>query len=70
VDTKAMYSEIGKRLRMVRNRKSMSQQQVGIALGVTRAAIANIEAGNHRILLEHIYNAALLFNVPARELLP
>ena len=70
VDMEALYREIGRRMRAVREQRGLSQQHVGIALGVTRANIANLESGAHRILLEHIYNAAMVFNVPVSKLLP
>lgn len=70
VDRSALYREIGKKMRRVRERAGLSQETVGIALGMTRANVSSLEAGKTRILLEHIYNAAMAMKVPASEFLP
>lgn len=70
VDTSALYQTIGKRIRAAREDKGLSQAEIGLALGMTRANVANLEAGKTRILLEHIYNVALLLNQPVQGLLP
>ena len=70
VDVAALYSAIGRAMKSARESRRMSQEQVGLALGMTRANVANLEAGRGRILVEHIYNAALFLKVPIRKLLP
>lgn len=70
VDVASLYRDIGAKLRHHRERAKCSQEQLGIALGMTRANVANLEAGKTRILLEHIYNAALTLKIDVRELLP
>lgn len=70
VDMQALYTSIGRNLKQAREKAGVSQRDVGMALGMSRANVANMEAGTMRILLEHVYNAALLFNVPLRRLLP
>jgi transcriptional regulator with XRE-family HTH domain len=70
VDVLALYKDVGGRLRAARIRAGVSQEQVSLALGMTRANVSNLEAGRSRVQLEHIYNAALLFGRPVKELLP
>lgn len=70
VDMPALYRQIGARMRLHREKRGMTQQDVGLVLNMTRANVANLERGGTRILLEHVYNAALLFRVPAARLLP
>lgn len=70
VDTPALYREVGRRIRVARERAGLSQGQLGIALGMTRANVSLLESGGQRVLLEHVYNAALFLDRPAREFLP
>lgn len=70
VDVPALYRDVGGRLRQARQRAKLTQEDVGIVLGMTRSNVANLEAGKTRILLEHVYNVALLVGRQARELLP
>lgn len=70
VDAKALYREIGKRIRAARERAELSQGELGVALGMTRANVSMLEHGAQRILVEHVYNVALLLNRGPREFLP
>jgi transcriptional regulator with XRE-family HTH domain len=71
VDTHALYQDIGRRIKAARQRAGLSQQQAATSMGMSRVNLANIEgAAPQRILLEHVYNAALLFDVPVSRLLP
>lgn len=53
-------------------RKAAGRSQVDVAsqLGVTRAHVSLMEDGKTRILLEHLYNLAIVFGVPVSALLP
>lgn len=70
VDVPALYRDIGKRLRQARTRKRITQEAMALSLGMTRANVANLEGGKTRILLEHVYNVALVVGCNVRELLP
>jgi transcriptional regulator with XRE-family HTH domain len=70
VDSAWLYCEIGKRMRKMREEAGLSQEQVGRALGVSRANIANLECGRTAILLPHIYNLARLAKCEIGALLP
>lgn len=70
VDVAALYVDIGARMRKAREHAGWSQEQIGVALGMARANVANLEAGRSRIMLDHIYNVSLALGVSVRELLP
>lgn len=70
IDAKALYREIGKRIRAARERAELSQEELGVALGMTRANVSNLEKGQTRILIEHVYNTALFLGRKTGELLP
>jgi transcriptional regulator with XRE-family HTH domain len=70
VDARSLNRDVGKRIRLEREKRKLAQAEVGAHLGLTRAAISNIELGSHAIMLAHIYNLALLFEIPVRRLLP
>lgn len=70
VDQQALYREVGKRIQQQRKAARMSQDELAVALGLTRVACSNLERGANRILLEHVYNAALLFGVSPSRFLP
>lgn len=50
----ALYRGVGKRVRLLRTRARMTQEQLADSLGVTRSSIANLEAGRQRSPL-HLY---------------
>lgn len=54
------YAEIGRRIQKLRNNKHLSQEALGLLLDppVTRASIANIEAGKQRILAHTLVQLA------------
>lgn len=71
VDTSALYKHVGQLFRAARNKSGLTQQEMANALGMSRTNYANIEgATQQRILLEHVYNAALIMKIPVSKLLP
>lgn len=70
IDMPSLYRSIGRKMRAARQKAGLSQADVALALGVTRANIANLEAGKTRILLDHLYNLSLLVKRPVRVFLP
>ena len=53
-----IYREVGQRIRRFRKSAGRTQQQLAVEIGVSRASIANIEAGRQNFLLHHIYGIA------------
>jgi transcriptional regulator with XRE-family HTH domain len=66
------YVTLGQRIRERRERASLTQAQLGGQLvpPVTRASIANVEAGKQRLLAHSLAQVAQLLHVPLEELVP
>jgi transcriptional regulator with XRE-family HTH domain len=64
------YGEFGSRLRHHRERAKLSQQEVADRVGLTRASIANIEAGRQRVALHLFADLAETLDVNPMALLP
>lgn len=66
------YSEVGLLIQALRNKNGMSQEQLGRQLDppVTRASIANIEAGKQRVLAHTLVQLADALDVELEALLP
>ena len=70
VDTISLNREVGSNIRRARETAKLSQAQLGVHLGMTRASVSNIELGSHAIMLSHVYNVAMLLGIPISRLLP
>lgn len=65
-----LYSQFGQLVRRHRERLGLNQAEIGQAIGLTRASIANIETGRQRIPLHHLYSLAHALSVDVHALLP
>ena len=65
-----LYQEIGRRLRRAREAAELSQEAVGRRVGLSRASIANIEAGRQRFAVDTVYQLANALHVDVLDLLP
>ena len=71
IDSRALYKEIGRRMKAARNKRGMTGGDAAKALGMSRTNLANIEgAYPTRVLLDHLYNAAVLYGCNVRSFLP
>ena len=70
IDKVSLNQEVGSNIRREREAAKLSQGQLAAHLGMTRASVSNIEAGNHAIMLSHVYNIALFLDLPISRLLP
>jgi transcriptional regulator with XRE-family HTH domain len=72
VEDERFYADLGRRLRWHRERRHMTQQQLGEVLDppTTRASIANIEAGKQRVLAHTLVQLADALGASVSELLP
>lgn len=66
------YTALGRRIRAVREEQSMTQAQLGARLvpPVTRASIANVEAGKQRVLAHTLVQLARVLRTPIASLTP
>lgn len=70
-----LYLEIGRRIRDLRIRqkrdgKKITQEFLARALGITRAAISNIETGKQQIYVHTLFRIAEVLGVDISALLP
>ena len=68
----AVYREVGRSIQRLRRsqRPKLSQQTLAQAVKISRASIANIERGHHRVQIHILYEIAAALGVEARDLLP
>jgi transcriptional regulator with XRE-family HTH domain len=67
---KALYVEIGARVRGARKQRGWSQADLAHAVNLTRSSIANLEAGRQRSLIHVALLIAQALGVPVDTLLP
>lgn len=65
-----MNKVIGERLRAARNRAGLTQAELGEALGLSRTAVTNIEAGKQSITVDALLGAARRLGCDLADLLP
>jgi len=65
-----IYSEIGKRIREAREKKGLTQQELGDLVDLTRTSITNIERGKQKIQIDGLYRFAYSLGVSAFDFLP
>ena len=61
--------ELGKRIRQLRREKNMTQLELGGAIGLSHAAISDMENGKTRITFEALYEIANILKTTIREIL-
>lgn len=66
------YEHLGEQVRAWRHRRGLSQAALGARLDppVTRASIANIEAGRQRVLTHTLVQLSSILATPVGDLLP
>ena len=65
-----MYKAIGAVIRTRRKTQGLRQEDLAQRLGISRGALANIEAGRQGILVHQLYNFAEILDVTPADLLP
>jgi transcriptional regulator with XRE-family HTH domain len=64
------YEEVGRRLRRVRTEAGMTQKDLADAVDLSRASIANMEAGRQPFPAHMLFTLARALDVPVKDLLP
>ena len=53
-----IYKEVGRNIRVYRARAHRTQAQLAAEIGISRASLANIEAGRQKVLVHYLYTIA------------
>jgi transcriptional regulator with XRE-family HTH domain len=69
-DPEALYRVFGRRLRDLRKKRHVPQQELATLSGLNRSSIANIESGKQRVLLHQVLQFAEALRVTVGELVP
>jgi transcriptional regulator with XRE-family HTH domain len=71
MDTAHIYRNLGIRIRELRKSLRQTQDQLAKQVGISRASLANIEAGRQQVLVHHLFAlaSALQLDSPAQLLL-
>lgn len=64
-----LYQEFGRRLRELREKAGLTQDQIAKAIGLTRTSVTNIEAGRQSVDLATLYSLADALDVWPADLL-
>ncbi len=70
VSSKELYIEVGRRIRMARETRNLTQERLAEFISLTRTSITNIERGNQKLLLHTLYDIASTLDVEPYSLLP
>lgn len=65
-----LYKYIGKQIRERRKSLDINQEEVALAIGLTRTSVTNMETGIQKPQLTALYRLCRLFNIEVSELLP
>lgn len=71
MDATQIYRNLGTRIRSLRKGLQLTQDQLAKQIGISRASLANIEAGRQQVLVHHLFAlaSALQLDTPAQLLL-
>lgn len=64
-----LYRNIGLNIRRVRSQISLTQEQLGKAVGLSRTSINNIEHGRQKLLIHMLFDIATVCRVTPQTLL-
>jgi transcriptional regulator with XRE-family HTH domain len=73
MDADRIYKNLGRRIRALRKESlRLTQEQLAKRVGISRASLANIEAGRQQVLVHHLFAlaSALDLDSPVQLLLP
>lgn len=65
-----LYQMFGSRVRALRERKNVTQEELGRRIDLSRTSIVNIEKGRQRVLLHQVVEIADALDAKPAELLP
>lgn len=69
MEPKSIYQEVGRNIRRLRKEAGHTQARLSGQAGISRASLANIEAGRQQILVHHLYAIANALQLDSPKLL-
>lgn len=63
-----VYEALGAAIRNARKSAGLRQEDLSVKVGLTRASVANIEAGRQRVILDDLFVFAKALKIDARKL--
>lgn len=70
MDSKLLCKHVGARIKARRRHLEMRQQDLAARMGISRAALANVETGRQNLLVLHLYRFAAALKLHVTDLLP
>ena len=71
MEPKRIYRELGENIRRFRKKARYTQVRLSKDAGISRASLANIEAGRQQVLVHHLYTIAYALQLDSPDqLLP
>lgn len=67
MDQETIYRALGDKIRRFRKGLGRTQAQIAVETGISRASIANIEAGRQQVLVHHLYAIATALQLDSPE---
>lgn len=69
MEPRDLYKEVGHNIRRCRNGAHRTQEQLAAEIGMSRASLANIEAGRQQVLVHHLYAIAAALDLDSPSVL-
>jgi len=69
-DVARLYEVIAQRVRQVRERQQLKQEELAARVGLSRATITQVESGHQKLPLQSLYLIAAVLGVAIADLLP
>ena len=69
MEPRDLYKEVGHNIRRNRNGARRTQEQLAAEIGMSRASLANIEAGRQQVLVHHLYAIAAALDLDSPSVL-
>jgi len=64
-----IYQELGKMIKRYRQGEGRTQTQLAAQIGISRASLANIEAGRQQVLVHHLFDIAQALDIESLDTL-
>lgn len=66
----SLYRALGEQIRLVRQKRHLTQEELAARVEISRASITNIERGRQSVLVDQLYRLARALDVAPESLLP